>query len=297
MSPGLVVNADDLAIHPRTNAGIFSAWRSGIVTSATMLVTTPYFEQTVHELGRGDGPPIGIHLSLTLGKAVAGHREVPNLTDEEGDFTQSSAGLLLTRLTGENGRRLLPQIRRELEAQLGLARDHGLRPTHADSHQHVHMHPAIFSLLEEILPRFGIGRVRHSLETLSLAAVIGLLGQGKPINLAKVALLRLLSRRVRPRLATTDGFFGVLYSGVVTKHAIAAAIESLARDRSLEICVHPGLPDAENRPAYPRGYENDFIGSVARRREHDILVDPDLRELVRRRGLTLVSFDGRAKAR
>ncbi len=40
--PGLIVNADDLAIHPRINAGILSAWNAGILTSATMLMTTPY---------------------------------------------------------------------------------------------------------------------------------------------------------------------------------------------------------------------------------------------------------------
>jgi hypothetical protein len=192
---------------------------------------------------------------------------------------------------------VLGQIRREFEAQLGRACDCGLHPTHADSHQHVHMNPAIFATLEEIMPRFGIARLRLSREAMSARAVTGLLKEGKPINLAKIALLRWLSVRVRPQLATPDRFFGVLYSGVVTKRAVMAAIDALPPGRSLEICVHPGLPAATGAAVYPRRNENDFIGSGARRREHDILVDPEIGDHVRRRGLALRSFDGREKTR
>jgi predicted glycoside hydrolase/deacetylase ChbG (UPF0249 family) len=293
-APGLIVNADDLAIHPSINAGIVSAYRNGIVTSATMLMTTPYLAETIRSVVRTETLPIGIHLSLTLGTPAAARRDVPDLVDARGDFAWSSRRLLLCSFAGETERRLLAQIRREFEAQLGLARDHGLRPTHADSHQHVHMNPAIFAVLEELLPRFGIGRLRCSREALSARGLAGLLRQGKAINLAKIALLRWLSMRLRPRLATPDGFFGVLFSGVMTKRAIMQAIAGLSRDRSLEICVHPGFPAAAGA-AYPRSYENDFISSAGRQREHDILVDAEMAELVRRHQLVLRSFDDRAK--
>ena len=297
LPPGLIVSADDLAIHPDTNAGIASAWRNGIVTSATMLMTTPYLAETVRDVARRDTPPIGIHLALTLGKAIASPRDIPDLVDEAGNFTGSAHQLLVRSYANARGQRLLGQIRREFAAQLGLARDHGLAPTHADSHQHVHMNPAIFALVEELLPRFGITRMRLSREALTARAFAGVLRQGKPINYVKLALLRWLSRGVRPRLATPDGFFGVLFSGIVDKPALAAAITGLAPGRSLELCVHPALPRAEAGATYPRGYENDFIGSPARRLEHDVLIDPELAELVRRRGLALRSFDGREKAR
>lgn len=297
IAPGLIVNADDLAIHPDTNAGIVSAYRNGIVSSATMLMTTPFVERTIRDVARAETLPIGVHLSLTLGSAVAPRREVADLVDEEGRFTWSSRGLLLCRFANGPERRLLAQIQCEFEAQLARACDYGMRPTHADSHQHVHMNPAIFAMLEEILPRFGIGQLRFSRESVSARAVAGALKEGKPINLAKIALLGWLSMRLRPRLATPDGFFGVLYSGVVTKQAVMAAIATLPTDRSLEICVHPGLPAATSEAVHRRRYENDFIRSAARQREHDILVDPELGEYVLRQGVALRSFDGREKAR
>ena len=295
--PGLIVNADDLAYHPRINAGILSAWRAGILTSATMLMTTPWLEATVREVVRATGLPVGIHLALTVGKSVAGQvaglGAVPDLTDETGDLTATAPRLLLSAFASDKERRLLAQIRRELEAQLALARDHGVRATHADSHQHVHMNPAIFALLEELLPRFGIERMRMSREALSLRAVAGALARGQPINLAKLALLRWLARRIRARLATPNEFFGVIYTGKATKTAIMAAIAGLAADRSLEMCVHPGFPVPAAEAAYRQADVNAWITSPARQMEHDALVDAEVGELVRRRGIVLRSYDGR----
>jgi predicted glycoside hydrolase/deacetylase ChbG (UPF0249 family) len=293
---GLIVNADDLAIHPRTNAGILSAWRSGVLTSATMLMTTPYVEETIREVERAGGPPCGLHLALTLGKAVAARRDVADLTDEDGNFTWTAARLLTRSFADAPERRLLGQICTEFTAQLSRARDLGLAPTHADSHQHVHMHPAIFALVEELLPRFGIERIRVSREALSLATVAGALTHGKPVNLAKLALLRWRGHGIRPRLATTDAFFGVLHSGMATKPAVMAAIARLPRDRSLEICIHPGFPAPAGEAPYRLADVNAWITSPMRQAEHDALVDPEVVALVRRRGVTLRGFDGKEKA-
>jgi predicted glycoside hydrolase/deacetylase ChbG (UPF0249 family) len=250
---------------------------------------------TVRDVARAGIPPLGVHLSLTLGKAVAGQGAVPGLVDDRNDFKWTSRGLLLRSFAGAKEQALLAQIRREFEAQLGLARDHGLRPSHADSHQHVHMNPAIFSVVEEILPRFGIERLRYSREGLSLRAASGLLRHRKYINVAKVGLLRWLSRRVRPDLATTDAFVGILDSGVLSKQALTSAILGLRENTSLEICIHPGFPARASEAVYPLAYVNDFISSPGRQGEHDVLIDPAIGELVRRRGLVLRDFAGRKK--
>jgi predicted glycoside hydrolase/deacetylase ChbG (UPF0249 family) len=260
-----------------------------------MLMTTPWLEQTLREAVRGAGIPVGIHLALTVGKSVTGHGAVPDLTDETGDLTATAPRLLLSGFASEKERRLLAQIRRELEAQLALARDHGVKATHADSHQHVHMNPAIFAVVEELLPRFGIERLRVSREAVSPRTVAGALGRGQPINLAKLALLRWVARRIRPRLATTDVFFGVIDTGKVTKPAIMAAIARLAAERSLEMCVHPGFTVPAGEATYRQADVNAWIVSPARQMEHDALTDAEVGELVRRRGIVLRSYDGKEK--
>lgn len=291
--PGLIVNADDLGIHPNINTGIMSAYRDGIVTSATMLMTTPYLAETINQV-RASTLPVGIHLSLTLGKAVAERNDVHSLVDEEGTFKWSSPQLLLSLFASQKGHPLLSQIRCEFEAQLSLALDYGLRLTHADSHQHVHMHPRIYSAVEELLPRYGIKRLRYSRELVSPKAVLGVMKQAKYINFAKVALLRWISRGIQPQIETTDRFFGVLYSGVITKQALSAQILALRDDRSLEVCIHPGFPMSGQDTAYSPA-DNSFISSPWRQLEHDVLIDPEIVALVRQRGLVLRSFDGREK--
>jgi len=293
LPPGLIINADDLGIHPSINAGILSAYRRGILTSSTMLTTTPYFEETVRDFVRPAALPIGLHLSLTLGKAVAPVRDVPDLVDDLGDLRLSAGQLVVSSLARKE--RLVAQIHRELEAQLARALDWGLKPTHADSHQHVHMNPVIFRLVENLLPRYGIYRLRYCRESFPVFS----LGSDLPallkrFNPGKWALLRWRSAQVRPTLTTNDDFFGVIYSGAMTKKALYSVIARMPADRSLEICIHPGFP-APGGEIYPRPSYNEFISSPARQLEHDILIDSGLRELVRSRGVALRAFDGREK--
>ena len=46
----LVVNADDFGLTAGVNAGIIGAFRRGLVRSASLMVTTPGFEDAVKEL-------------------------------------------------------------------------------------------------------------------------------------------------------------------------------------------------------------------------------------------------------
>src|SRR5215216_2525023 len=294
LPPGLIINADDLGIHPSINAGILSAYRQGILTSCTMLVTTAYLEQTVRDFVRPATLPIGIHLSLTLGKAVAPVGDVPDLVDDSGNLKLSAGQLVASSLTRKGA--LVAQIRRELAAQLGRARDCGLNATHADSHQHVHMNPLIFAAVEDLLPRYGIERLRYCREPFPAFA----LGSDLPallkrFNPVKWALLRWRSAQVQPKLATNDDFFGVIYSGAITKKALYSVIARMPADRSLEICIHPGFPAPAGETFYPRPGYNRFITSPARRLEHDLLIDSELRQLVRSRGVALRDFSGHEK--
>jgi chitin disaccharide deacetylase len=296
LPPGLIVNADDLGIHPSINAGILSAYRNGILTSCTMLMTTAYLDETVRDYVKPAALPIGIHLSLTLGKSVAPAAQVPDIVDEAGHLKLSASRLLMLSPASDAGRQLFPQIREELNAQLALAHDVGLRATHADFHQHVHMNPAIFTVVEDLLPKYGIDRLRYCREAFpTFVSPRDLPGLIKRLNPVKWAMLRWRSAQIRPKLATNDDFFGVMYSGAMNKTVIMSAIANASQERSLEICIHPGLPAPRGEVFYPRPGYNEFISSPARRVEHDILVDAEVNALVRESGLVLRAFDGRAK--
>jgi predicted glycoside hydrolase/deacetylase ChbG (UPF0249 family) len=261
-----------------------------------MLVTTEFLNETIRDFVRTAALPIGLHLSLTLGKAVAPIRDVPDLVDREGNLSLSASQLLLNSFASSRCASLLNQIGRELEAQLACAHDSGLRATHVDSHQHVHMNPAIFAVLQNLLPRFGIDRIRFSREPFMWSA----LGKDLPavlwrLNPAKWAILRWRAASIRPRAVVNDDFFGVMYSGAVNKSALTRLIANVPKTRAVEICMHPGFPAPQGTEIYPKAEYNTFISSPARTVEHDILLDTDVASLLRRRGLTLRAYDGAPK--
>src|SRR5438105_6114679 len=71
----LVVNADDFGLSPGVNDGILEAHAAGVVSSVSVLVNAPGWEDAVAAL-RGGGAALGagLHLNLTAGEPVSGGR-------------------------------------------------------------------------------------------------------------------------------------------------------------------------------------------------------------------------------
>ena len=63
----LIINADDLGYDPAVTRGILRAMQEGIVSSATLLVNTPYSEAAAHE---AHGLALGLHFNLARGLPV-----------------------------------------------------------------------------------------------------------------------------------------------------------------------------------------------------------------------------------
>jgi predicted glycoside hydrolase/deacetylase ChbG (UPF0249 family) len=290
---GLIINADDLGIHPRINAGIVEAFERGILTSTTMLLTTPFLEETVRDVVRASRLPVGLHLSLTLGRALTRPAELPDLADGDGNLTRLSAAALL-RLGPPGGRRrgIYDQIHRELDAQLAAARRLDVPVTHVDTHQHVHMNPHIFAIVETLAEKYGVKRVRMCREPLfAFELTTGLSTNLRRRNPLKLAFLRLRQWTIRPRLASPDRFFGVMYSGHVPPLAFARLLDRVARGHHVyEVAIHPGHPAPPGTRVYPQENYNAFIMSAHREAECQLLIDPGVRALVEARGLRLMSF-------
>ncbi len=285
----LIVNADDLGIHPEIDRGIVEAYRVGILSSATLLMTAGY-EAPAAKLALANGLPIGIHLSLTLGKARAPIDQTSELTDEEGYFFRSPLHFLVRP---ERSARLLSQIACEFAAQLADLADLGVRPTHIDSHQHIHMHPALFAIAEEAAMRFGIRhirRVREPFYAFELRSNIWPALRRK--NHIKWLLLRALDRRLAPRLQTPSRFFGVKHSGIFTPAILKALLREDRHAGSLEIGIHPGRPIAAGSVVCNGRRYDAFIESPWRRQELAALCDPELPRFIERAGFVLTSFDG-----
>src|SRR5690606_38377434 len=163
VSTRLIVNADDFGLSPGVNRGIVAAHRAGIVTSASIMVTGPAFAHAVALAREHPTLDLGVHLTLTELAPLAPTEAVRSLVDETGRFAPHAIAFARRYLRGSVS---LSEVRDELDAQIRLARAHGLAISHLDSHQHVHALPGVARVVAELAKTHGIRAVRYPLERL-----------------------------------------------------------------------------------------------------------------------------------
>jgi predicted glycoside hydrolase/deacetylase ChbG (UPF0249 family) len=124
----LIVNADDLGYDPAVDRGLLRALREGVVTSATLMVNTPFSADAARE---ARDLAVGLHLNLARGRPVSGR--FPPALLEEGAFAEHRAATLPPEVVEEEARAQL-----ELAGQLL-----GRSPTHLDVHKHLHRYSSV----------------------------------------------------------------------------------------------------------------------------------------------------------
>jgi len=265
----LIVNADDLGLHPGINAGVLHAFREGIVTSASLCANGEAFVDAVERLRDAPQLDLGLHLTL-VGSERPIRSDLPTLAPRgrlPHTFGQLFRGLALGRVRRQ-------EIEAEMVAQVERAREAGLSISHLDSHQHVHLHPALLGITIGVAQRFGIGAVRAARRVV-------------PVRGMKAALIGMLSwpgsARVRGAgLKTPDSFIGADDSGRLDTARLERLIDTLPEGTS-ELLCHPGSDADRIAAAYPDwGFRWDD--------ETRALTAPHIRERLRQAGVTLTSY-------
>jgi hypothetical protein len=121
------------------NAGIRKAHLEGIVTSASLAPNGAAFDDAVRLAREAPSLAIGIHLTLVGEAPLSDPAALPTLAPGgrlPHYFTTLFRRLLLGRIAHD-------EIEREMTAQVARAVDAGIRVSHLDSHQHVHLHPTL----------------------------------------------------------------------------------------------------------------------------------------------------------
>lgn len=125
----LIINADDLGYDEAVDRGLLRAMRTGLVSSATLMVNTPRSAEAAEAAG---GLAVGLHLNLARWRPVSADFP-PSLLSADGAFVEGRAASLPQEV-----------VEKETRAQLACAeRLLGRRPTHLDVHKHLHRHAAV----------------------------------------------------------------------------------------------------------------------------------------------------------
>lgn len=208
-----------------------------------------------HALELSAGMPglgLGIHVSLVGEKSVAPPHELGQLVDDEGNLPSSYVSFAKGFAARKFGIR---EVRTEIEAQFARVLDAGVQPTHADSHQHLHVLPGVCDIVLDCARSAGLGVIRIPLESGGLQA-----GAGRGRRL-QATLLSYLSRHTAMRARTAgirypDRFWGVGVSGRMTEDNLLETIRRLGTGVN-EIMCHPGFSDPETERRYRWHYHWD----------------------------------------
>jgi predicted glycoside hydrolase/deacetylase ChbG (UPF0249 family) len=131
----VIINADDFGLNAEENAVIVQAFRRGLISSATLMANMPGFAEACELIHReGLQGRVGLHVNLSYGRPLSADLAAEPL------FC-NAAGELDPRLPRHRlwlPRRVRAAVAEELQAQWQRCLNHGVRPSHLDSHQHTH---------------------------------------------------------------------------------------------------------------------------------------------------------------
>jgi predicted glycoside hydrolase/deacetylase ChbG (UPF0249 family) len=136
----IIINADDFGFTKSVNEAVFTLAKRGTLTSTTVMVNMPYWEE-VDRLLEHPNFGIGLHFNITQGKPILDASEISTIVNSEtGEFYEFKE----LRKRSKQGKINVNDVYKELKAQILLLKQRvGDRLTHMDSHQGVHKYKPI----------------------------------------------------------------------------------------------------------------------------------------------------------
>jgi hopanoid biosynthesis associated protein HpnK len=265
----LIVNADDFGLSASVNAAVIRAHRNGILTTASLMVNEPGFDEAVRLARENPRLGVGLHLTLLMGHSVLPPGKIPGLVNARGEFSNSPVGAGMNYFFN---RRLREPLRAEIRAQFEKFRATGLPLDHVNGHLHLHLHPAIFQILMADADQLGI---RHLRWTRDCLARNRRMSRGRWLyRLSHAAIYDWLSRRSREPLRRrgirhAQITFGLLQDSHVDEDYVLKLLPELPPGDS-ELYAHPSLDKFKH--------------------EFDALASPRVKALVESLGIQLIRY-------
>ncbi len=284
----VMFTADDFGLSPALNNAVALAHRYGLLRNASLMPAPPAFDQAIALSRNLPGLCLGVHLTLIQGRAILPCKHIPRLVDSEGRFPTDPV---------QTGWRyyyetdLLPEIQRELRAQIEAVLATGVAVWHLNGHLNLHLHPRLIPLVVDLAREYGIPALRLAAE--DWRTTLALAPDGPLPKVAQGFIFAVLSRRAR-RLAeragllVNDHLFGLTHHGRVTEDYLLGLVSRLQPGLT-EIYNHPALAvDPALREVAP-GYQ--------RQGEFTALMSPRLKEALAGRGIEVTDFREVAQSR
>lgn len=260
----LILHADDLAVAHSVDVASFDALDKGAVSSASVMVPSPWITEVAAYARAHPNADLGLHLTLTSEwetyrwGSVESKDKVASLLDSAGTFP-SNVQPVATKAK-------VVEVEREIRAQVERALALGIRPTHLDSHM-----GALFSTPALIATYVKVAR-DYRLPFLALRG----------------------DRRAAPQppLSEQDVLLDtVVMAGpeVPRDEWQAFYLKSIAdlKPGLTEMIVHLGRDDAELQAVT---VNHEPYGSAWRQRDYDVVTSPEFIKALRDNHVILVTW-------
>jgi len=253
----VVVTADDFGRSDSICHAVELAFREGLVTDASLMVNASSRDLGLEIARRNPGLGIGVHLAfqdvepLTNSKFVASLRQLSH-----------SAVFLRLLFAGSSK---IGEVRAEMEAQVKWLVDQGIRPSHINGHNHVHIHPRIRRTVSQLAIKYDIPwkRTPHERNFENV-------GVARRVQQIALSFFCLLTAFVTDHnVNIPNQFFGFAVSGQMKLEHLA---KYLAKTTSgiTEIICHVGLlDDAPSIDGYLWSSELQTVTTMSKREAED----------------------------
>ena len=260
----LILHADDLGAAHSVDAASFDALDKGAVSSASIMMPTPWVTEVAAYAKTHPNADLGLHLTLTSEwetyrwGSVSPPDKIPSLLDSDGSFPNDSKVVA--------GRAKPLEVDRELRAQIDRAISLGIRPTHLDSHM-----GSLFTTPELIATYVKVAHDYH----LPFLAV-----KGSPLAAPQAGI------------STQDVLLdAVIIAGPEVprdqwKEFYLKSIASL-KPGLTEMIVHLGHDDSELQAVT---VNHEPYGSAWRQHDYDVMTSPEFKKALQDNHVILVTW-------
>ncbi len=280
-SKKIIINVDDLGLHPAVRRAVEVCAAKGSVTSASVLANGPDLP-FVRPMA---GVSLGAHLNVLRGRPLSPASEVPSLVNGRGMFVGNFTRFASRALRGSIH---LDEVKLEWSRQVAHLRDRGFDLSHIDGEKHTHCFPALFRVACEVAAEHGIPNVRRSVELhTSSTTVLGHMRRMFLNTMCRRAIL-VMERR------STDAVWGISTQGYHL--SVARLLHDLntmpTQTEVIEIVCHPGLTHASD-PALPESFGRMRVTALWTPEFRALCDEPWLPTLTAH-GWTVTNFEGLA---
>jgi predicted glycoside hydrolase/deacetylase ChbG (UPF0249 family) len=260
----LILHADDLGAAHSIDVASLDALDKGAISSASIMVPTPWITEVAAYAKAHPNADLGIHLTLTSEwqtyrwGSVESKDKVPSLLDSIGTFPSEERLVAATAKPAE--------VEREIRAQINRALALGIRPTHLDSHM-----GALFTAPELAAIYVKVAREYH----LPFLAVRGNPpgAPQAPLSEQDIVLDAVIIAGPQVPRDQWKAFY---------LNAIANLKPGLT-----EMIVHLGHDDAELQAVT---VNHEPYGSAWRQRDYEVVTSPEFRKALRDNHVILVTW-------